>query len=335
MTRLVRLLLPALIVASCGTPSNRFRLEGKFRGFNQGELLLYSTEGGGLTGIDTIQVREGRFSYERPWQDTVTLSLVFPNYSEVPIFAQPGTGLTITGDASHLKETEISGSSDNEAMTAFRISTNDMTPPEAQKAAADYIGKHPDSRVSLYLLNRYFIMQPDADYKQAAQLATLMQKAAPANKRLATLCQQLQALKTMRKGSKLPHFSVTDHKGRHVSNASMNGDLNVISAWASWSYESVNQQKQLQSLKQVYGSRLYLLSVCVDGNPRLCQQTIQRDSFAWPIVNDGQMWNTPLVSTLGISNVPECVLVDRSGTVLATGLSGEALRKEIKSVLDK
>ena len=251
MKRLVRLLLPAtLIVASCGTPSNRFKIEGSFRGFNQGELYLYSMEGGGITTMDTIQVREGHFNYERPWQDTVTLSMVFPNYSEVPIFAQPGTGLKLKADASHLKETEVSGSDDNEEMTKFRLAANEMTPPEVLKAAAAYIAEHPASRVSRYLLNRHFIMQPEADYKEAARLAAIMQKASPSDERLASLAQRLRALQTMDKGSKLPRFSVTDHKGRTVNNASLNGDLNIISAWSSWSYESMNMQRQLQSLKR-------------------------------------------------------------------------------------
>ena len=108
-TRRPRWRLPAFVLllsslflwSACGTKSDHFRLEGHFLHLNQGEFYVYSTDGI-MNGIDTIKVNGGRFTYEIPCESEGTLMLVFPNFSEQPIFAEPGKSVDISADASHL-----------------------------------------------------------------------------------------------------------------------------------------------------------------------------------------------------------------------------------------
>ena len=65
--------------------------------------------------------------------------IVFPNYSEQPVFARPGKTVSIKGDATHLKEIIIEGTSENEDMTSLRLELNDLTPPDIPGAASDFI----------------------------------------------------------------------------------------------------------------------------------------------------------------------------------------------------
>ena len=154
----------SLFLLSCGNDRKTFLLEGTFKGFSQGELYIYGVNGSHR--LDTISVVKGRIHYEITLEDTVTLSLVFPNFSELPIFAEPRAEVEIEGDASHLKETRISGTETNEEMTKFRLQAGGMTPPEATKAAEAYIREHPESPVALYLLNKYFTQIPEPDNKK-------------------------------------------------------------------------------------------------------------------------------------------------------------------------
>lgn len=78
--------------------------------------------------------------------------LVFPNFSEQPIFAKSGKSVEIKADASHLKEMEVSGTEDNELMTKFRQNILKDTPPEAKKHAEDFVREHPNSVCSIYLI---------------------------------------------------------------------------------------------------------------------------------------------------------------------------------------
>lgn len=318
-----------LILVSCGIGGNKFRLEGRLRNLNQGEFYVYSPDGG-MTGTDTIKVRDGRFSYEKAVQGDYTFIIIFPNYSELPVFATPGTSLNIKGDATHLKEITVKGSKINEQFTDLRSQLNRLTPPEERKEVADYIRKHPESPISTYLLNRYFVLTIDADFDQAAQLAAVMLKAQPNNARLLTLRRQLDVLKKSRQGAVLPSFTATDLKGRPVSKAQLNGKVNVVNIWATWSYQSGDIQRRLQKLQKTYGSKLAVVTLCLDGNIKDVRHRVDRDSIPWPVVCDGKMFHSPMATQLGISTVPAMIVADNSGRIVARDLEPEKVEQELE-----
>lgn len=321
-----------LVVVACGTPAGQFRLEGRFRNFNQGEFYLYSIDDG-KGRIDTINVIEGRFSMTMDVERPTTYVLVFPNFSELPIFAESGTSVDIQGDASHLKETKVAGTDENDLMTEFRLKVADMTPPKVVKAAEAFIREHPERDCSRYLLDKYFIQQHDADYKKVTALAALMVKARPDDPRLSTLLSQLKKLKNNKVGQQLPRFSATDVKGQRVSNASLKGDVNVVTVWATWEYSSQEFQRQLRGLKKTYGNRLGLVSICLDANRQECLKMMERDSVNWGTVCDGKMFDSPIMGQLGLADISCNILTDKSGKITAIDLSLADLKTHINTAL--
>lgn len=147
----ILILFITLVLTSCGVSSGHFKFEGKFLNMNQGEFYVYSPDGG-FEGVDTIKVEGGRFTFETECKEDFTIMLVFPNFSEQPIFAKSGKSVEIKADASHLKEMEVSGTEDNELMTKFRKNILKDTPPEAKKHAEDFVREHPNSVCSIYLI---------------------------------------------------------------------------------------------------------------------------------------------------------------------------------------
>ena len=81
--------LLALIMVSCGTDKRHFKIDGRLLNLNQGEFYVYSPDGS-LGGVDTIKVQAGRFTYKVECQKEMTLMIVFPNFTEQPVFAAPG-----------------------------------------------------------------------------------------------------------------------------------------------------------------------------------------------------------------------------------------------------
>ena len=327
MKKIFGYILFTLIVVSCSTPDGTFRLKGKFKNFNQGELYVYSLTG--KARIDTIKLVEGSYKYEVPMEDTVLLSVVFPNYSEIPVIAAPGTEVTMQGDASHLREVRVEGTDENSLLTQFRLEANELTPPEADKAAAKFISDNPESPASLYVLNKYFLLKADAPFDKTYKLLSAMQKATPDSKLIARLQKQVGTQNKVKTGDRLPAFSAATITGGKVSNADLKGELNVITLWATWNYESQNMQRQLQRQKKKYGQRLQLLSISLDGNPAECKQTSTRDSLAWPIVCDGRMWESSIVSALGFHAIPDVIIADKSGRIIARRLTSNMLNEEI------
>ena len=323
------LILLTLVLVSCGVDGKHFKLEGRFLHLNQGEFYVYSTDGV-LDGIDTIKIEGGRFAYEIPCDEEGTLVMVFPNFSEQPVFTQPGKTVEIKADASHLKELEAEGTDNNKLMTAFRKQVSNMSPQQAIEAAAEFVKHNPKSDVSAWLIRKYFILAPKPDYTKAKQLLDLMIAEQPKNGKLVNLQQQLIGL-TATAGKSLPIFTATDINGNKVTQANLTQSPNaVVFLWASWNYESTDMQRQLKRLKAAKGNGLSVIGVCIDPSKSEMQQSLRQDSISWPTINDGMMFDTKIAKQLGLSQVPANILL-KNGKIVGRNIRMNELKEKIEN----
>ncbi len=332
--KLFLLLASLFILTACGVDSNRFRLEGRFRNMNQGEFLVYSTDGG-IDGVDTVQVRNGRFSYETTLRMPSTFIIVFPNYSELPVFAQPGKSISIKGDVSHLKEIAVGGTDANDDMTKLRMQLNKLMPPEVPGAVEEFIKDNPESQICPYLLQHYFLQIPEPDYKKAYELVGIMLKKKPEDGMLMRWQKELKALRNDVRNGKLPAFSGTDVKGRSVSQNDLKSKVNVLSVWVSWNFMSIDTQRRLQDLKRTYGDKLSIVSICLDGDINDCKKRLNRDSIQWKTICDGRMWQTPVLAKLGVGSLPANWIIDQKGVIVDHNLSPQQMEEKIKELCNR
>lgn len=330
MNKLLGYITLALILVSCGNSGGQFRLEGHFKNLNQGEFYLYNLDEG---TVDTIMAKDGRFVYASMVSDTVIFSLLFPNFSEVPIFATKGATVEINGDVSHLKETEISGTKDNELMTSFRLRTSDMMPPEVVSEAERLILDKPASPVAVYLLRRYFLMSGATDYAKSFELCDSLLKAQPTNIPLVRIHQQLKNLRNQRSSGRLPRFKAVSTKGDTITNRQLNATVNVVYLWASWDYDSQNTLRQIRQLQRDNRNKLSVVTICVDATPAEGRSTLERDSITWPNICDGELWQSPLLAKFGMTTVGDNIVTDKTGNIVGRNLSGQDLRAKIEDLL--
>lgn len=325
------LVAATMLLSSCGVDSKHFKIEGHLLHINQGEFYVYNDEGA-VNGIDTIKVEGGRFALELPCEQATTLMLVFPNFSEIPIFAEPGKDVEIKGDVSHLKELKIKGTKDNELMSKFREQIASASPPEIRKYASQFIADHPESPVGVYLVQKYFVTDPVPDYTEASKLVTLMKAEQPKNGRLARLVRAVNLLDKSGTGKKVPAFTVYDDRGRLVSSSDVSTGLAVVVCWASWSYDSMNQLRQLKQLQRSSAGRLKVVAVSVDASRTDCKNAVRMDSLTWPNVCDGEMFDNKINQALGLFMVPDNVVI-KDGRIVARGLTTSELEQKIKTYL--
>lgn len=161
---------------------------------------MYSPDGA-IDGMDTIKVQGGRFSYDIACHKEGTLIIVFPNFSQQPVFTKPGGSVDISGDASHIKEMKVEGTKDNELMTKFRKATSQSTPPDVIAAARRFVADNPDSYVCTYIIRNFFIETASPDYASAAKLTAEALKAQPGNGYLLRIGQSVKTLAVCRPAS--------------------------------------------------------------------------------------------------------------------------------------
>lgn len=332
MKRVILFITLTLVLVSCETRSGYFKIDGRFLNLNQGEFYVYSPDGI-INGIDTIKVNGGRFTYETPCEKEGTLILIFANYSEQPVFAEPGKTADIKADASHLKEMEVKGTTSNKLMTDFRKQIANTSPPEAAKYASQFVKDNPKSIVSMYILRRYFLQGSTANPAEASALADIMLKEQPDNIRLKKLKNDIDRIKTGTTGNNIPSFAGTDINGNTVRNSEIHGKVAVIYTWASWGYESTNIIKQLKTLKNEAGNKLAIIGISLDANVEDSKRIIRRDSVQWPNICEGQLFESPIIKKLGMQTVPDNIVINPQGKIVARGLAAEDLKKQIEKLL--
>lgn len=266
-------LVAALVCTSCGTDSRHFRIDGRLLHLNQGEFYVYSPDGT-INGLDTIKVQAGRFSYEVACDRPMTLMIVFPNFTEQPVFAQPGKSVDLKGDASHLKEMTVKGTKDNELMNKFREMIRNAAPPEMKKCAQLFVQDHPESRVGAYLVDRYFIHDANPDTKTAVRLVDLMIEKQPENGYLKRQKRQLTASFVATKGADIPNVLGTTVDGKTIGRVQLTkAPVTVVCALATWKYESMSQFRRLAAYAASQQGRVAVVGVSIDASPSLvCSQ---------------------------------------------------------------
>ena len=267
-------LVAALVCTSCGTDSRHFRIDGRLLHLNQGEFYVYSPDGT-INGLDTIKVQAGRFSYEVACDRPMTLMIVFPNFTEQPVFAQPGKSVDLKGDASHLKEMTVKGTKDNELMNKFREMIRNAAPPEMKKCAQLFVQDHPESRVGAYLVDRYFIHDANPDTKTAVRLVDLMIEKQPENGYLKRQKRQLTASFVATKGADIPNVLGTTVDGKTIGRVQLTkAPVTVLGALATWKYESMSQFRRLAAYAPSQQGRVAVVGVSIDASPSLVRSQL-------------------------------------------------------------
>lgn len=299
---------------------------------NQGEFYIYSPDGG-FDGVDTIKVQGGRFTFETPCSDHFTIMIVFPNFSEQPVFAEAGKSVDISADASHLKELTVKGTKTNELMNTFREQILSVSPPEEKTLAERFIKDHPESVISAYLVRKYFIASPTPDYKKAYELLSIMKKEQPDNGYIAKLLQQTSYLKDVGVGSPLPAFTAYDTEGKLVSSATLSSaPVAVITTWATNNFDSQQTQRDLKQRSRKAQGRLKLLGICIDASKVDCKNSMKRDSISWPNICTGDMLEDKTLRKLGMTSIPDNIVL-QNGKIVARGLTKQALYNKLDQLL--
>ena len=254
--------------------------------------------------------------------------MVFPNFSEQPIFAQPGKSVTMEGDASHLKELTVKGTKDNKLMNQFREAIANVSPPQAAKTAALFAADNPTSPVAAYLVRRYFITTPTPNYKEAARLLKLLLAEQPKNGELNRMQSLIAVLAKTAVGAPLPPFQARSTKGEKVSEQLCNkAPVAVFSVWSSTNMQSMEMQRMLNAK-----GKLKVVGLCIDPIQRECKDILERDSISWPNICDGAMFEGDVAKKVGVYSVPFNIVL-KNAKIVAKDLEANQLKEQLDKLL--
>ncbi|MCF0203147.1 MAG: DUF4369 domain-containing protein [Bacteroidaceae bacterium] len=327
--RFLILLLSAIAAAlsSCSSGGG-FEIDGHLLNMNQGTIYVYSSTGL-IQNIDTINIMGGRFSYERSIEREGIFVLVFPNFTELPVFAEPGADVTLKGDAQKLKKISITGTEDNDQMTRFRTETYELPPPEAREKAEEVIRERAGSLQAQWLVDQYFLKVHHADYKKAYELTQLIHKAQPQSIATASILEKLERVKNMVSGGKLPKFSALDTTGKTVDNESLKGKNTIIYVHGTWDYGN-EIDRNVKIRMQQNENKFNAIRVSLDASKVAADRDVKFQREKAPrVICDEMMFESKLMKTFSFSSCGDNLIIDKDGYIKARNVMPSELDKQL------
>lgn len=160
------------------------------------------------------------------------------------------------------------------------------------------------------LMNKY----PDLEYVRAFSL-------------------RLSDAKKLLPGAEAPDFILKTPEGKDVALSSFRGKIIMIDFWASWCKPCRAENPNVVKLYNKYNQKGFeIIGVSLDKTKEEWVNAIKSDGLKWTHVSDLQFWNSLVVKLYGIQGIPQTILVDKDGKIIAKGLRGKALESKLEEI---
>jgi hypothetical protein len=146
---------------------------------------------------------------------------------------------------------------------------------------------------------------------------------------------ELQIRGTTRLGKRAPAFETKTFDGKTVKLEDFKGKYVLLDFWATWAGARTLDVQMLKAVHDLYGKddRLVMLGLNFDHESKVAETAIAQGGFKWTQCYAGS-WNASrLPASYGIQGLPEAVLIDPEGKILARNLRGSTIRTRVRNLL--
>jgi peroxiredoxin len=174
----------------------------------------------------------------------------------------------------------------------------------------------------------------DPDYKEMEALYKKLDRKVKKSTQGKILKRHIDAVKKSSPGRKAPGITQFDLAGEPYSLQNLKGKYVLVSFWASWNTAS---RQQIPLLKELYSqfkdNNFEILGVSYDSDFNAWNKYVEDNNLNWKHISDLQSMNNGSALGYGIKAIPQNVIVDPTGIIVARNLWGENLKEKLSELL--